>query len=123
MHSFFIKVIIKATRTFKDEDHGDYYSDYEIAKRYREFIRLSKRFFKNFILIVAGIFSASFGFKGFLLTNDFIDGGATGISLLLAALTVVPLYALIILVNLPFVILGYKIMGKSFAIKTAFAIA
>lgn len=123
MHSFFIKVIIKATRTFKDEDHGDYYSDYEIAKRYREFIRLSKRFFKNFILIVAGIFSASFGFKGFLLTNDFIDGGATGISLLLAALTVVPIWALIILVNLPFVILGYKIMGKSFAIKTAFAIA
>ncbi|MBL7738142.1 MAG: YitT family protein, partial [Chitinophagaceae bacterium] len=39
------------------------------------------------MLITIGIFSASFGFKGFLLTNRFIDGGATGISLLISALT------------------------------------
>jgi uncharacterized membrane-anchored protein YitT (DUF2179 family) len=73
-------------------------------------------------LITLGIFSASFGFKGFLLTNHFIDGGATGISLLISILTNIPLYLLIIGVNLPFVIMGYRLMGKVFAIKTALAI-
>jgi uncharacterized membrane-anchored protein YitT (DUF2179 family) len=74
-------------------------------------------------LITVGIFSASFGFKGFLLTNHFIDGGATGISLLISALTKIPLYYLIIGINIPFVFLGYKIIGKVFALKTALAIA
>ena len=82
-----------------------------------------KRNIKNFILIVVGIFSASFGFKGFLLTNDFIDGGATGISLLVAAVTDIPLYVLIIAVNIPFILMGYKIMGKKFALRTALAIS
>lgn len=81
-----------------------------------------KRHIKDFILITAGIFSAAFGFKGFLLTNNFIDGGATGISLLISALTSIPLYVLIICVNIPFVLLGFKIIGKQFAIKTMLAI-
>ena len=82
-----------------------------------------ERHIKDFILITAGIFSAAFGFKGFLLTNHFIDGGATGISLLISALTNIPLYILIITINIPFVLLGYKIMGKTFAFKTMLAIA
>lgn len=82
-----------------------------------------KRQIKNFILITIGIFSAAFGFKGFLLTNHFIDGGATGISLLISALTKIPLYILIICVNIPFIILAHQVMGKQFAIKTAIAIA
>lgn len=89
----------------------------------RTFFIVLKRNIKDFILIVTGIFSASFGFKGFLLTNNFIDGGATGISLLISALTPIPLYQLIIAVNIPFIILAYKIMGKFFAIKTTLAIA
>jgi len=82
-----------------------------------------KRHIKDFILITLGIFSAAFGFKGFLLTNHFIDGGATGISLLISALTPVPLYVLLICINIPFVLLGYKIIGKAFAIKTMLAIS
>ena len=78
---------------------------------------------KDFVFITLGVFSAAFGFKGFLLTNHFIDGGATGISLLISALTKIPLYVLLILVNIPFVFLGYRIMGKKFAIKTSLAIA
>jgi len=77
---------------------------------------------KDFLLIAAGIFSATFGFKGFLLTNHFIDGGATGISLLISALTDWPLFALLIIINAPFVWLGKNIMGKTFAIKTSLAI-
>lgn len=97
-------------------------SSFRLAKSYREFLISLKRLIKDFILITIGIFSASFGFKGFLLTNHFIDGGATGISLLISALTEIPLYLLIICVNIPFVLLGYKVMGKQFAIKTALAI-
>ena len=82
-----------------------------------------KRNIKDFLLISSGIFSAAFGFKGFLLTNHFIDGGATGISLLISALTSIPLYVLIICINIPFIILGYKIIGKTFAIKTIMAIS
>jgi uncharacterized membrane-anchored protein YitT (DUF2179 family) len=80
------------------------------------------RFIKDFILITTGVFSAAFGFKGFLLTNHFIDGGATGISLLISALTSVPLYFLLICINLPFIFLGYRIIGKTFAIKALLAI-
>ena len=46
---------------------------------------------KSAILIIIGIFSASFGLKGFLLPNHFIDGGVTGISLLVNYTTEVPL--------------------------------
>ncbi len=124
MNPFLAKIIINTTRksTGKKFNPNKQPSEYQLAKKYKEFIVSLKRNSKNFSLIVIGIFSASFGFKGFLLTNDFIDGGATGISLLIAALTVVPLYLLIICVNLPFIILGYKIMGSRFAIKTTLAI-
>jgi len=106
----------------KDSTGKRNYSSYELANAYREFLITIKRQIKDFFLINAGIFSASFGFKGFLLTNRFIDGGATGISLLISALSGIPLYILIICVNIPFVILGYKTMGRQFAIKTALAI-
>lgn len=89
----------------------------------RNLLITAKRYVKDFFLIMGGILSASFGFKGFLLTNRFIDGGATGISLLISALTEIPLAILIVCVNIPFVILAFSVIGKDFAIKTAFAIA
>jgi uncharacterized membrane-anchored protein YitT (DUF2179 family) len=121
MNSLWKKIITQTT--LKKPKNGDKYSDYKLAKGYRELKILIKRYFKDLILITAGIFSASFGFKGFLLTNHFIDGGATGISLLISALTKIPLYYLIIGINIPFVFLGYRILGKVFALKTSLAIA
>jgi len=73
-----------------------------------------------FILI--GVVSAGFGLKGFLLPNSFIDGGAMGISLLISETTGFSLSILIIIVNLPFIILGYSNIGKQFAIKSILAI-
>ncbi len=92
-------------------------------KSKKKLLASSKRQIKDFLLITLGIFSASFGLKGFLLTNEFIDGGATGISLLISALTKLPLSLLIICINIPFIILANKILGKTFAIKTALAIS
>ena len=81
------------------------------------------RFAKETLLIIAGVTSACFGLKSFLLPSHFIDGGVTGISLLVSTLTDVKLSYLIVLINIPFVVLGYKQIGKGFAIKTAIAIA
>ena len=123
MNPFLVNLIIKSTDKFKDGNKPEERpSEYRLAKKYKQLVIAATRNFKNFVLIVTGIFSASFGFKGFLLTNDFIDGGATGISLLLAALTDIPLYVFLMVVNLPFIILGYKIMGKRFAVMTLLAI-
>jgi len=99
------------------------YSDFEMAKGFRELRITLTRYVKDFILITLGIFSAAFGFKGFLLTNNFIDGGATGISLLISNLTPIPLSLLLLVINIPFIILGSKIIGRGFAVKTALAIS
>jgi len=77
---------------------------------------------KNAFLIIAGIFSAAFGIEGFLLSSHFIDGGVTGISMLVAAVTGLPLGFLIFLINIPFVIVGYRTIGRRFALKTGLAI-
>ena len=97
-------------------------SSYKLARGYRNLRINLNRIVKDFILIGAGILSASFGLKGFLLTNNFIDGGATGISLLISATTKVQLPILLIVVNFPFILLGNKILGKQFALKTTVAI-
>ncbi len=80
-------------------------------------------FVKNIFLVVCGIVSACFGLKSFLLPSGFIDGGVTGISLLVSTLTGLKLSYLIVVINIPFVILGYKQIGKVFAFKTAAAIS
>jgi len=77
----------------------------------------------DFVLIVLGIFSAGLGLKGFLLSSHFIDGGVTGISMLLANVLGWPLSILILVINLPFIALGYRQIGKGFAIKSTLAIA
>jgi len=77
---------------------------------------------KEFIFITIGVLSAGFGLKGFLLPNRFIDGGATGISLLLETTTGIELSYLLFLVNLPFIILASKTINTKFAVKSVIAI-
>jgi uncharacterized membrane-anchored protein YitT (DUF2179 family) len=78
---------------------------------------------RSLVLIVLGILSASFGLKGFLLSSHFIDGGVTGVSMLLANLVGIPLAVLIFFINIPFIILGYRQMGWRFSLKSTLAIA
>lgn len=73
-------------------------------------------------LILLGIMLASFGLKGFLVPNHFIDGGITGISLLTYQLTGVPVSIWLIIFNAPFIMLGAKQIGKKFAVSTSIAI-
>jgi uncharacterized membrane-anchored protein YitT (DUF2179 family) len=76
----------------------------------------------NALLIVGGILCAAMGLKGFLFSSHFIDGGVTGISMLLSMTTPLPLAVWLPVVNLPFVFLGYRQMGAAFAARSALAI-
>lgn len=77
----------------------------------------------EYIFITIGVFSAGFGLKGFLLPNHFIDGGATGISLLLENITTLNLGILLISVNIPFIILASRTVSLKFALRSIGAIA
>jgi uncharacterized membrane-anchored protein YitT (DUF2179 family) len=84
-----------------------------------------KRFLKevlNVILIVVAILSAGLGLKGFLLSSHFIDGGVTGVSMLISSVLRFPLSILILVINLPFIAIGFREIGAKFAIKSALAI-
>jgi uncharacterized membrane-anchored protein YitT (DUF2179 family) len=75
------------------------------------------------MFIVLGILSAGMGLKGFLLSSRFIDGGVTGISMLLADVVGLPLSLWLLIVNFPFIVVGFFQIGRKFAIKSALAIA
>ena len=77
---------------------------------------------KDFLFISSGVIMASIGLKGFLLPNNFLDGGAMGMSLLVKILTNVDLSLLIIVINLPFILLGARQISISFSIKSSLAI-
>ena len=85
-----------------------------------------KRFGRSLLnvgMVSAGIASAAFGLKGFLLSSRFIDGGVTGISMLISDVLHWPLSILILVINLPFIVVGYRQIGRAFAIKSTLAIA
>lgn len=86
-------------------------------------LRIIVRELVNALLILLGIFSAALGLHGFLLSSNFIDGGVTGVSMLLSRTTGLPLAILLPAINLPFIALGYRQIGRAFAIRSALAIA
>lgn len=74
------------------------------------------------LLQLLGVLSAGLGLKGFLMANGLIDGGVMGISLLLQRETGISLSLLIILINLPFMLLGWKQISFTFSLKSIIAI-
>lgn len=77
---------------------------------------------KNFLHLLAGTGLDVLAMKGFMIPNRFLDGGVTGISILLHELYHVNISLLVILLNLIFIYLGYKKIGKTFAIQTCIAV-
>src|ERR1700758_4400630 len=72
---------------------------------------------QNSLLVVSGILCAGMGLKGFLLSSNFIDGGITGVSMLLNKTTGISLSVCLLVVNLPFIVLAYKSLGARFAAR------
>ena len=98
------------------------YSSFQVAKSLSQAKIVISNAIKEIFLLALGVASAAFGLESFLLPMIFIDGGATGISLLTAEITSIPIYYLLILINLPFIFLAFRVVNKTFAIKTAVAI-
>lgn len=90
----------------------------QIAGHNIDLFRQSKRIAG--LAVGAAIYSA--GLNLFLVPNDVIDGGVTGISLLVQAVTGIPFSLLIVLLNLPFFYIGYKRLGLRLALSSTFAI-
>lgn len=77
---------------------------------------------KRFIFITSGAILMGVALELFLVPNSVIDGGITGISIVVSKLTGLPLGLFIFLINLPFLIIGYKQIGKTFAFSTLYGI-
>lgn len=105
------------------ERPGEVISSYQRAKRTWQLKRSFRGMIRNGLFIVLGVLSAGFGLKGFLMPSDFIDGGVMGISLLINSQTKFPLAVLIILINLPFILLGWRQINKWFSMKSIIAIS
>lgn len=99
------------------------FSAFALAKGYKQLRAQVWRTTKDVFMMATGVASAAFGLEGFLLPNTFIDGGATGIALLITAYSGLPLGTWLLLINIPFVVMAYRMIGKEFALKTVLGIA
>ena len=77
----------------------------------------------SFIFITVGATVAAFAIEEFLAPNNIMDGGIVGISMIIDKFIFIPLSVITIILNLPFLIIGYKQLGKMFLVKTAYAMA
>lgn len=74
------------------------------------------------LVLIIGSMLVAVGLEIFLVPNKIVDGGVNGISIMLSHVTGVPLGIFLFLLNLPFLIVGYKSIGRTFAISTLFAV-
>jgi uncharacterized membrane-anchored protein YitT (DUF2179 family) len=83
-----------------------------------------KRIFSpsSILFTILGVFSAIIALDGFMIPNHFIDGGITGISILFSQVLDIDIRFLLIGLNIPFILIGYKIIGKTFAVQTTISI-
>lgn len=72
----------------------------------------------TFIMLIIGTIIAAAALECFLIPNTILDGGITGISIIIYKLFQVPLWLLVIVINIPFIFIGYKNLGKNFLIRT-----
>ena len=77
---------------------------------------------RSILFTLIGIFFAILGLQGFLVPNNFLDGGVTGLSILLMGIGNLHISVLLLVCNLPFVILGFKKLGNTFGIHAIIAI-
>ncbi|MFZ7101825.1 MAG: YitT family protein [Peptococcaceae bacterium] len=85
-------------------------------------LRKAKQSLTPYFFMHIGAILAAVGLEIFLVPNNVIDGGIVGISIILSHLSKLKLGLFIVLLNLPFLIVGYKQIGKTFAFHTLFSI-
>lgn len=119
MKEFLRKIVLRFTSS---KENKEAISKFRLAKNYRKLRIVLLSFLKDIFLMACGIASAAFGLESFLLPVKFIDGGVIGMALLGSGISEIPLGWLILIISIPFIILGYNTIGKKFAIKSAASI-
>jgi uncharacterized membrane-anchored protein YitT (DUF2179 family) len=82
----------------------------------------ARKFISRALFMLLGASLVSVGLEIFLVPNNIIDGGIVGISIITAHLSGMPLGLFLFLLNLPFLFVGYKQIGKTFALSTLFSV-
>ena len=75
----------------------------------------------KYILLFIGAVIAAAGLEIFLVPNNIIDGGIVGISIISSYLTGIPIGIFTFILNLPFLFIGYKQIGKTFVVSSLFS--
>lgn len=80
----------------------------------------SKRIF-SFLMLSIGCVVAAYALESFLIPNTILDGGITGISIIISKLSMIPVSVLVLVLNIPFVYIGYRHLGRGFLIRTVYS--
>ncbi len=72
----------------------------------------------SYLVIILGAMLAAYSLDTFLIPNNILDGGVTGISIIISKVFSIPISLLVILINIPFVYIGYRNLGKNFLMRT-----
>lgn len=75
----------------------------------------------SFFMLTLGAFLAALALESFLIPNTILDGGVTGVSIIISKLTEIPISLLVLVLNIPFVYVGYKNLGKRFLGRTVYS--
>lgn len=84
--------------------------------------RTTSFYVKKYAMIFVGAIIAAFGLEEFLIPNNVIDGGIVGVSIMMETITGMSMGVFLVVLNIPFLFMGYKQIGKNFAIATLVAI-
>lgn len=75
----------------------------------------------SFIMLTVGAIIAAYALESLLIPNTILDGGVTGISIIISKLFKIPVSILVLLLNIPFVYVGYKNLGRGFLIRAVYS--
>lgn len=78
--------------------------------------------FKSLLLKIIGVVAATIAIKGFMIPNHFLDGGLLGISILIHEIYHIDVWIPLLILNVPFLYVGYKKIGKEFALHMFLAL-
>ena len=79
------------------------------------------RYIRSFFFLTIGAILAAYALEAFLIPNTILDGGVTGVSTILTKVTGVPLSFFILILNIPFVCVGYLNLGRGFLVRTVYS--
>jgi uncharacterized membrane-anchored protein YitT (DUF2179 family) len=117
-----LQYIINELRTVFGGPNAENLSEYQRRRLSKRSQITTRRRMRDAVFILFGIVCAAFGLKGFLIPNEFIDGGVMGISLLTNSQSEIPLSFLIIAFNLPFIVIAWQQINPGFSLKSIAAI-